>query len=96
MFYISSPLHLFDKLAVMLYPELPIGGFLAAALVLVPLPRQIRARNIATIALVFWFFEQCLVSAINAIIWAGNVNNPVPHWCDIGESSHLCAAQLKT
>jgi hypothetical protein len=73
------------KIYTMLYPEFPAFGFTVAILVLVPLPRQIRAGNIACLALIFWFFEHCLVAAINSVIWAGNVNIVVPVWCDISE-----------
>jgi Pheromone A receptor len=52
------------------YPELPVLAFIAAVLVLIPLPRQIRARNIASIAMILWFFEYCLVSGVNAIVWS--------------------------
>jgi hypothetical protein len=69
----------------MLHPEFPIVGFLSAALVLISLPRQIRAGNIACIALIFWLFHHCVVAGINAIIWAGNVNNTAPIWCDISK-----------
>ena len=68
------------------YPELPVLGIFAAILVLIPLPRQIRARNVATIAIIFWFFEDCLFSGINAIVSAGNVNDSVPFWCDLSEA----------
>src|ERR1700728_765597 len=70
------------------YPELPPLGIIAAILVLTPLPGQIRARNVATISIIFWFFEHCLVSGINARIWAGNVNDSAPSWCDLSEA--LC------
>jgi Pheromone A receptor len=68
------------------YPELGPLGIIAAILVLIPLPRQIRARNVATIAMIFWFFEHCLIAGINAIVWAGNVNDPAPAWCEISEA----------
>jgi len=68
------------------YPELAPLGIIAAILVLIPLPRQIRARNVATIAMIFWFFEHCLSSGIDAIVWAGNVNDSAPVWCQISKS----------
>ena len=68
------------------YPELGPLGFIAAILVLIPLPRQIRSRNVITIAMIFWFFEHCLISGINAIVWAGNVNDSAPVWCDLSEA----------
>jgi hypothetical protein len=72
-------------LMTMSYPDHPVVGFIAAVLVLVPLPRQIRAGNIACLALIFWFFQGCLVNAINAIIWAGNVEDSALVWCDISK-----------
>src|SRR6202034_1426131 len=68
------------------YPELAPLGIIAAILVLIPLPRQIRARNVATIAMSLWFFEHCLIAGINAIVWAGNVNDSAPVWCEISEA----------
>ena len=68
------------------YSELPAPAFIAAVLVLIPLPRQIRARNIASIAMILWFFEHCLVSGINAIMWAGNVRDSAPVWCEISKT----------
>jgi len=68
------------------YPELAPLAIIAAILVLIPLPRQIRARNVATIAMIFWFFEHCLSSGIDAIVWAGNVNDSAPIYCQISES----------
>ena len=68
------------------YPELPALGIFAAILVLIPLPRQIRARNVASIAMIFWYFQHCLVSGINAIVWAGNVNDSAPSWCDLSKA----------
>jgi hypothetical protein len=66
-------------------PEHAPLGIIAAILVLIPLPRQIRARNVATIAMTFWFFQHCLISGIDAIVWAGNVNDSAPAWCEISE-----------
>ena len=68
------------------YPELPVLAFIAAVLVLIPLPRQIRVRNVASIAMILWFFEHCLVSGIDAIVWAGNVRDSAPVWCEISEA----------
>jgi len=78
----------------MRYPEFPVFGFLAAALVLIPLPRLVRAGNIAGIALVFWIFQDCLVIAINTLIWSGNVRNSAPAWCELGELSWLLTVPL--
>ena len=69
----------------MVYSYRPPVGFLAAALVLIPLPRQIRVRNIAVIAMIFWLSSFCFTLAVDSIIWAGNVKNSAPLWCDISE-----------
>jgi len=70
----------------MQYPELPVIAFLAAFLVLIPLPLHWRARNIATLALIFWLFITDVIYGVNAIVWAGNVGDHIPIWCDISES----------
>ncbi|PPQ96640.1 hypothetical protein CVT26_010680 [Gymnopilus dilepis] len=67
----------------MRYPELPIFAFISAALVIIPLPWHWRARNVATIAIMLWLFVVNVIYGINSIIWAGNVNDPAPVWCDI-------------
>lgn len=69
----------------MQYPSLPAGAFLAAALVLVPLPWHWQARNIGTLSIIAWLFVVNMIYAINAIVWDANVNNPAPIWCDISE-----------
>jgi len=69
----------------MLHPAIPTLGFIAAILALIPLPRQIQARYIPTIALTWWLFGACIIQSVNKIVWAGNVNNPIPVWCDISE-----------
>ncbi|KAF9007126.1 Rcb2.42 [Cyathus striatus] len=63
--------------------ELPVGAFIAAFLVLVPLPWHWRARNVPTLSIIIWLFFCNLSSAINTIIWAGNVKIVAPVWCDI-------------
>jgi pheromone a factor receptor len=68
------------------YLDLPVLAFIAAVLVLIPLPRQIRARNIASIAMILWFFQHCLVDGINAIVWAGNVRDSAPVSCEISKT----------
>lgn len=63
--------------------ELPVGAFIAAGLVLVPLPWHWRARNIAMLSTILWLFTLNVIYAIDAIIWAGNVADSAPVWCDI-------------
>ncbi|KAI6030039.1 Rcb2.42 [Pisolithus marmoratus] len=63
--------------------ELPVGAFIAAGLVLVPLPWHWRARNVAMLSTIAWLFVLNIIYAIDAIIWAGNVTDSAPVWCDI-------------
>ncbi|KAF8628578.1 hypothetical protein AX17_005974 [Amanita inopinata Kibby_2008] len=67
----------------MRHPELPIIAFFTAVLVIIPLPWHWRARNVATVALMLWLFAVDVIYGVNAIIWAGNVDNSAPIWCDI-------------
>ncbi|KDQ50564.1 hypothetical protein JAAARDRAFT_141708 [Jaapia argillacea MUCL 33604] len=84
----------------MRHPELPVGAFLAAILVLIPVPWHWRARNIATLAIMFWLFTINIINGVNSIIWAGNAIIRVPVWCDIttkiyvGSSYALPAATM--
>ncbi|KAJ7475524.1 putative fungal pheromone GPCR, STE3-type [Mycena galericulata] len=63
--------------------ELPIGAFIASFIVLIPLPWHWRARNIPTLSLIAWLFISNITYAINAVIWAGNINVVAKVWCDI-------------
>ena len=72
--------------AIMQHPELPTFAFISAFLMLVPLSCHWRARNIAVLALMFWLFVSNIIYGVNAIVWASNVRNPIPVWCDISQS----------
>lgn len=63
--------------------ELPVGAFVAAGLVLIPLPWHWGARNVAMLSTIVWLFVSNIIYAIDAIIWAGNVADSAPVWCDI-------------
>lgn len=67
------------------HPELPIFSFLAAVLVLVPLPWHWQARNTATLSIITWLFVADVIFGVNSLIWAGNVKDITPIWCDISE-----------
>lgn len=76
----------------MTHYELPILAFLAALLVLIPLPFHWRTGNVAILAIIAWAFAVDLVYSINATIWANNASNAFPIWCDVGEElfhSHI-------
>lgn len=59
-------------------------AFVAAALVLVPLPGHWRARNIPTLSIISWLFILNVSYGVNAVVWAGNTDLVLPVWCDIG------------
>lgn len=69
----------------MQYPQLPTFAFISAFLVLVPLHSHWRARNVATLALIFWLFFAGVIYGVNSIVWAGNVLDHAPVWCDISK-----------
>ncbi|KAJ6483439.1 GPCR fungal pheromone mating factor [Mycena sanguinolenta] len=70
---------------------MPIGAFLACALLLVPLPWHWRMRNIPTLSMIAWLFMSNFTHGINAIIWSGHIHDVAPIWCDIVTKSHTGA-----
>lgn len=70
----------------MRYPEFPVGAFIAAVLVLVPLPAHWRSRNIATVSIILWLFALDIIYGVNTIVWDGNIFKRLIVWCDISES----------
>ncbi|KAF7375579.1 Pheromone receptor Rcb2 B44 [Mycena sanguinolenta] len=70
---------------------MPIGAFLACALLLVPLPWHWRAGNTPTLSMIAWLFTSNLTYGINAIIWSGSVDNIAPVWCDIASKIEIGA-----
>ncbi|OCF59121.1 hypothetical protein L486_03622 [Kwoniella mangroviensis CBS 10435] len=67
----------------MRHPDYPFWSFISTVLVLLPLPWHIRARNIATLSLIFWLVLANVVTFVNTIVWAGNFRDHNPIWCDI-------------
>jgi hypothetical protein len=64
--------------------ELPIGAFVAAFLVLIPLPWHWRARNVPTLSIIAWLFVSNIILGVNTIIWADSIDITAVVWCDIG------------
>lgn len=62
---------------------LPLASFLAAVLVLPPLPWHWRARNVPTLSIIVWLFIVNLTHGVNAIVWYHNVEAQLVVWCDI-------------
>ncbi|EED83563.1 hypothetical fungal pheromone GPCR, STE3-type, partial [Postia placenta Mad-698-R] len=63
--------------------SLPAASFIAAVLVLTPLPSHWRARNAATLSLIAWLFVVDVIYGVNSTVWANNVEVRVKVWCDI-------------
>ncbi|KAF8145119.1 pheromone A receptor-domain-containing protein [Mycena galopus ATCC 62051] len=66
-----------------LYPAFQIFSFLGFFLVLVPLPWHFQAWNSGTCLFMIWTALSCLNAFINSVIWANNVEDVAPVWCDI-------------
>ncbi|EPQ55602.1 STE3-domain-containing protein [Gloeophyllum trabeum ATCC 11539] len=66
-----------------MFAGLPVGAFLAALLVLVPLPWHWQARNVATLSIIAWLFVVNIIYGINAIIWGSDAIIRFAPWCDI-------------
>ncbi|EIN05682.1 STE3-domain-containing protein [Punctularia strigosozonata HHB-11173 SS5] len=57
--------------------------FLAASLVLVPLPWHWRSRNVATVSMILVLFLSNLMWGINAVLWSEDAIIRAITWCDI-------------
>ncbi|KAJ7585914.1 fungal pheromone STE3G-protein-coupled receptor [Mycena floridula] len=65
------------------YPLFPVFAFLGFVLPLIPLTWHFQAWNSGTCYYMVWSSLACLNQFVNSIVWAGNINNPAPVWCDI-------------
>ncbi|KAK1225163.1 a-factor receptor [Marasmius sp. AFHP31] len=74
------------------FPLYPIFTGIGFFLCLIPLPWHVQAMNSGTVAFMLWTAALCLVNFVNSIVWAGNVNNVAPVWCDISGQVILGAA----
>jgi hypothetical protein len=73
----------------MRHPEIPVGAAIAALLILIPLPSQIRARNVALIVLIIDNFIINIILIVNSLLWAGHARDIAPVWCDISQSDSV-------
>jgi pheromone a factor receptor len=64
---------------------LPVISLICAALLLLVLPFQCRARNAPVLAAIGWLLVANVSQAINTMIWDGNVRIIGTAWCDIGK-----------
>ena len=73
----------------MRYPEIPVASCIVAVLLLVPLPSQLRARNIAGLTILLSTILLSIINTVNALVWAGHYRDVAPVWCDIGQVSRM-------
>ncbi|KAG8684102.1 a-factor receptor [Ceratobasidium sp. 394] len=64
-------------------PAYPLFCALGIILCLLPLPWHWKARNTGTLLYIGWTILGCTMFLINSLVWAGNVDNAMPIWCDI-------------
>ncbi|KAF7291077.1 Pheromone receptor [Mycena kentingensis (nom. inval.)] len=82
------------------YPLFPIASFLGFILVLIPLPWHLHAWNSGTCFYIMWSALACLNQFVNTVVWANDMLNRAPIWCDIsirllfGTSVGIPAASL--
>lgn len=68
------------------YPLVPVANFLACILVLSSMSKSMfQSWNIGACSFAIWVVIMGFTVAVDAIIWAENVENIAPVWCDIGE-----------
>ena len=67
-------------------PELPALAALVIISVLLTLHTQIRMRNVPVLAAGTVITITGTVYLVNSLVWAGNVRDVAPIWCDIGTS----------
>ncbi|QRV97742.1 STE3-type pheromone receptor [Ceratobasidium sp. AG-Ba] len=63
---------------------------IGALLCLLPLPWHWQARNVSTLIYLGWVSSACLLAFTNSILWAGNVDDKAPVWCDITSRYTVC------
>ncbi|KAH9943674.1 putative fungal pheromone GPCR, STE3-type [Amylocystis lapponica] len=62
---------------------MPFASFLAAVVVLVPLPWHWRARNIPTLSMICWLFVVNVINVVDTIVWARDAIVRLVVWCNI-------------
>ncbi|CAE6388469.1 unnamed protein product [Rhizoctonia solani] len=81
-------------------PAFPVFCALSLVLLLLVLPTHVKSRNSGTLLFIGWTFILTLILFVNSLVWAGNLSNPAPVWCDIaakifvGANSGIPAASL--
>lgn len=72
------------------YPLVPVANFFACVLVLASMSKSMfQTWNVGVCSFAIWVVITGFTMAVDAIVWADNVENSAPVWCDIGEYSSL-------
>ncbi|KAJ7794992.1 putative pheromone receptor [Mycena olivaceomarginata] len=66
-----------------MHPEFAPIAFISAFSLALPLPWHWRARNVATLSIMFWLFITNIIYGIDAIIWGDSIDIVATVWCDI-------------
>lgn len=70
------------------YPLVPIANVVACILVLVSLSKNLfQSWNIGACSFAIWIMIMSISVVVNAAVWANNIDNVAPVWCDISEFS---------
>ncbi|EIM84307.1 fungal pheromone STE3G-protein-coupled receptor [Stereum hirsutum FP-91666 SS1] len=64
-------------------PEIPILSFLSIISLPLPLFYYLRSGNVAMVAHILWLLCLDITYAVDAIVWANNVDKVATVWCDI-------------
>ncbi|KAJ7622377.1 pheromone A receptor-domain-containing protein [Roridomyces roridus] len=75
-----------------LYPLFSTCSFLGFVLVLIPLPWHLQAWNSGTCFYIMWSALSCLNQFVNSVVWADDMINRAPVWCDISIRITLAAS----
>src|ERR1700760_1453504 len=77
------------------YPEFVAASAICCVIILLPISSHWKARNVATLSMIAWLFTVNFYRTVNSIIWANNVDELIPVWCDISTchrslTDHAC------
>lgn len=76
-------------------PEIPILSFISIISLPLPLFYYLRSGNVAMVAHILWLLCLDIIYAVDAIVWANNVDKVAIVWCDISEYSKFVFSAYK-
>ena len=78
-----TPTTWFSRIPLMAVPQFAVASAIAIFVLLIPLPAHWRGRNVALLVLILCVIIQNLFQLVNTIVWAHNVRDVAPVWCDL-------------